>query len=142
MSDKSRKSCRTKTISPPFAPAVLIQARDLADQYQVIVSHEDGEWYGRGLELPRVFGNGQTPAECLDSTREALVGAVAFLLEQGQRPPTPARDGSRTNQVNVRLTAEEDVAGDDMFAEMDPFTVKAGGADYSRKTLYTRMEGE
>ena len=109
MSDKSRKSCRTKTISQPFAPAVLTQARDLAEQYQVIVSHEDGEWYGRGLELPHVFGNGKTPGECLDSTREALVGAVAFLLEQEQRPPTPARDGSRTNQVNVRLTAEEKV---------------------------------
>jgi len=30
----------------------------------------------------------------------------------------------------------------DIFAEMEPFTVKAGGADDSRESLYTRMEGE
>ncbi len=30
----------------------------------------------------------------------------------------------------------------DIFAEMAPFTVKAGGADYSRQSLYTRREGE
>jgi len=31
---------------------------------------------------------------------------------------------------------------EDIFAEMEPFTVKAGGADYSRQPLYTRLEGE
>ena len=33
-------------------------------------------------------------------------------------------------------------SGEDIFAEMEPFTVKAGGADYSRQSLYERMEGE
>jgi len=36
-----------------------------------------------------------------------LTVAVAYLLEEGQRPPTPATDGRRTMQVNIRLTAEE-----------------------------------
>ena len=31
---------------------------------------------------------------------------------------------------------------DDMFAEMEPFTVRVGGTDDSRESLYTRMEGE
>jgi len=31
---------------------------------------------------------------------------------------------------------------EDIFAEMEPFTVKGGGADYSRQSLYTRMESE
>jgi len=31
--------------------------------------------------------------------------------------------------------------GEDIFAEMEPFTVKTGGADYSRETLYARTEG-
>ena len=31
------------------------------------------------------------------------------MLEEGQRPPTPSRAGTRTMQVNVRLTAEEKV---------------------------------
>ena len=29
------------------------------------------------------------------------------MLEEGQKPPRPAREGKRTQQVNVRLTAEE-----------------------------------
>lgn len=29
-----------------------------------------------------------------------------------------------------------------IFADMEPFTVRAGGADYSRQALYTPMEGE
>jgi hypothetical protein len=57
--------------------------------------------------MPHVFGDGKTPAECVENVREALVGAVAHMLEQDQRPPTPAREGTRTEQVNVRLTAEE-----------------------------------
>ena len=31
---------------------------------------------------------------------------------------------------------------ENIFAEMEPFTVKVGGADCSRESLYTRMEGE
>ena len=77
--------------------------------YQVILNCEDGQWYGRGLELPHVFGDGSTPAACIDSTRGALAAAVAYLLEQGQAPPMPAKQGKRTTQVNVRLTAEEKV---------------------------------
>jgi hypothetical protein len=33
-------------------------------------------------------------------------------------------------------------AGEDIFAEMEPFMVKAGGADDSRESLYTRQDGE
>jgi len=110
MSDKSRKSSKPKAISRPFAPDLLARAQELAAQYQVIVSQEDGEYYGRGLELPTVFGDGQTATECIDHTREALVGTIACMLERGERPPAPAREGRRINQVNVRLTAEEKVA--------------------------------
>jgi predicted RNase H-like HicB family nuclease len=83
------------------------QARIIASDYQIILTSEEGHWYGRGLELPHVFGDGSTPARCIAATREALTAAVAYLLEQGQSPPTPAKQGKRTTQVNVRLTAEE-----------------------------------
>jgi predicted RNase H-like HicB family nuclease len=73
----------------------------------VILEIEDGHWYGRGLELPHVFGDGPTPDKCVAATREALTAAVAYLLEQGQKAPAPAHTGRRTQQVNVRLTAEE-----------------------------------
>jgi predicted RNase H-like HicB family nuclease len=91
----------------PFAADVLDQSQAIVADYQIILTSEDGEWYGRGLELPNVFGDGATPAKCIDSTREALTAAVAYLLEQGQTPPAPAKQGKRTTQVNVRLTAEE-----------------------------------
>jgi hypothetical protein len=32
--------------------------------------------------------------------------------------------------------------GQDIFAEMEPFTVQAGDADYSREVLYSRQDGE
>ena len=38
---------------------------------------------------------------------------------------------------SIRESSEEDI-----FAEMDAFTVQVGGADCSRESLYTRMEGE
>jgi len=79
----------------------------MVSEYQIIVECEDGHWYGRGLELPHVYGDGPTAAACIDNTREALASAVAYVLEQGQAPPSPAKHGKRTTQVNVRLTAEE-----------------------------------
>jgi hypothetical protein len=33
-------------------------------------------------------------------------------------------------------------SAEDIFAEMEPFTVRVGSADDSRESLYTRMEGE
>jgi hypothetical protein len=33
-------------------------------------------------------------------------------------------------------------SGEDIFAEMEPFTVKVGSADCSREAIYTRMPGE
>jgi predicted RNase H-like HicB family nuclease len=107
MSVKSKKPA--KTIDRPFDHSIMSKAEKIARQYQVILNCEDEHWYGRGLELPAIFGDGKTVEQCVKNTREAFAGWVAYLLEDGQRPPTPAREGSRTAQVNVRLTAEEKV---------------------------------
>lgn len=56
---------------------------------------------------PNLFGDGATPAICIQHTREALTAAVAFLLEEDRMPPSPAKEKKRSTQVNVRLTAEE-----------------------------------
>jgi predicted RNase H-like HicB family nuclease len=105
MSDKSKESA--KAIDRPFSAQVLKEARRIAAEYQIIVHCEAGHWYGRSLELPHVFGDGKTVEQCIQDAQEALCGAVACMLEQGQMPPAPAREGTRTQQVNVRLTAEE-----------------------------------
>lgn len=102
---KSRNSA--KGIKRPFTAADLAEGRRLAEQYQVVVSSDEGHWYGRGLELPHVFGDGPSVEACIDNTREALAGAVAHLIETGGRPPASAKTGRRTEQVNVRLTVEE-----------------------------------
>ena len=34
------------------------------------------------------------------------------------------------------------VSGEDIFVEMEPFSVRVGGADYSREALYSRTEDE
>jgi len=106
---KSRKR-QTKTglrIDRPFAPEILKRARKIAAQYQIVVSFEDGEYYGRGVELPGTADDGKTPAECIENTREALVTTVAFLLESGETPPAPASEGKRDQQLNVRISSTE-----------------------------------
>jgi predicted RNase H-like HicB family nuclease len=105
MSAKSKKSA--KAVDRPIAADVMAKAKVVAQQYQVILSCEGGHWYGRGLELPQIHGDGKNVSQCVENTREAFQGWVAYLIEEGQRPPTPAREGTRTMQVNVRLTAEE-----------------------------------
>jgi predicted RNase H-like HicB family nuclease len=106
-SKRKGKTDRRRGVARPFAAGILKRAAGLAAQYQVILESEEGRWHGRGLEMPHVFGDGTTPDKCVAATRAALTAAVAYLLEQGQKPPAPARTGQRTQQVNVRLTAEE-----------------------------------
>lgn len=91
----------------PFDPAILAHAKKLTAAYEIVMWFEDGEWYGRGLELPHTYGDGKTPAACVTSVRAGLVLTVATMLEDGERPPVPARSGERTEQVNIRLTASE-----------------------------------
>jgi predicted RNase H-like HicB family nuclease len=90
-----------------FDPAILDKARKIASDYEIVMWFEDGEWYGRGLELPHTYGDGKTPAACIASVRQGLIVTVATMLEDGERPPGPARTGERTEQVNIRLTALE-----------------------------------
>ena len=109
MSNKS-KNCdcvAEKDPARPFDPVVLAQAKKIAADYEIVMWFEDGEWFGRGLELPHTYGDGKTPAACIASVREGLVLTVATMLEDGERPPVPGRAGERTEQVNIRLTAAE-----------------------------------
>jgi predicted RNase H-like HicB family nuclease len=101
MSNKSKK------LNKKFEPRILANARKIAEKYEVILAFDDGEYFGRGLEMPNVFGDGKTPDECMQSTKEALVSTIAHLLEKGEPVPAPANEGKRTEQVNIRLTPEE-----------------------------------
>jgi predicted RNase H-like HicB family nuclease len=101
------KSSSKKAIDRPFDPALLRRARDIVEGYQIILHFEDGLYYGRGLEMPTAMNHGKTPDQCVRATRDILTTAVAFMLESGQTPPSPASENKRTEQINVRLTPEE-----------------------------------
>src|SRR5438874_1574516 len=100
---KPRSASRAGDLRKPFARDVLGRARKLARSYQVLIWFEDGEYYGRGLELPFTAADGKTAQECFENVREAMVGTVAHMLERGESPPPPASDADRTEQVNIRL---------------------------------------
>jgi hypothetical protein len=57
-----------------------------------------------------------------------------------------ARISGEVREAIVFIEEPADAAamapGEDMFAEMEPFTVRVGDADCSREALYSRMEGE
>jgi predicted RNase H-like HicB family nuclease len=105
MSAKSKKPSRK--LDQPFDAEILRRAREIADSYQIIIQSEDGEYYGRGLEMPYVMNDGKTPDQCVNATREALAVAVAYLLESGKAPPPPASEQTRSEQINIRVTTEE-----------------------------------
>jgi predicted RNase H-like HicB family nuclease len=105
MSAKSTKS--RKALNRPFAADVMKRARAIAEGYQIVLQFEDGEWYGRGLEMPFVMSDGQTAEACVRSTREALALAVATTLESGKAPLPAASERKRSEQINIRVTPEE-----------------------------------
>ena len=101
---------RKQDISRAFDPAVLTKATKLVRQYR-LTFERDAEvgFVGSSIEMPYVMADGATIEDCATSTAEALIGAIATLLEAGERPPSPASKGKRERQINVRLTAEEKV---------------------------------
>lgn len=104
---KKEKDAQGRDLDRPFDPAILAEAKRIVADYEITLWLEDGVWYGHGVEFPTAYGDGATVEECMASTREGLVTGVAYMLENGQRPPRPARLGERSEQVNIRLTAEE-----------------------------------
>jgi len=107
MSTTAKSSRRSKAIDRPFDPGILRQAKDASELYQVVLQLEEGEYFGHCLEMPLVMGDGKTPDECVRSVREAIKVALAYMLEQGEKWPTPASEQTRSVQVNIRLTAAE-----------------------------------
>lgn len=112
MSKKSKKSSKSKNkskkLEQPFKPSVLQRAEKIVADYRMIFERNDRlGLIGSSVELPTVFADGSTIEQCYRNTKEALMVAVATMIECGQRPPQPSSAKKRTFQVNIRLTAEE-----------------------------------
>jgi hypothetical protein len=77
-------------------------------------------------------------------------GAITAKILQGSKPEIAERlmqiPGDTRDVIVVveqLIPAPEPPApGEDIFAEMEPYVVHVGDADWSREAIYTRMEGE
>lgn len=99
------KKKRKKRVDAAPDLAVLKHAQRIVSRYRIILDTDpDGGFIGSSVELPTVFVDGETLEECVEATREALLGAVVAMIEAGQRVPSR---GKRDMQVNVRLSADE-----------------------------------
>ena len=69
-------------------------------------------------------------AQVLQGSKQEIAGRVAQMDGEVREAIVFVEEPSDGNEG----------AGQDIFTEMEPFVVNAGGADYSREVLYTRME--
>jgi predicted RNase H-like HicB family nuclease len=138
--DPSKSKARI-SLNPrrPFAREILRRAEELAARYQVVVwlDCEENHYYGRGVELPLAMGDGRTADECVASAKKAFVAVVATMLESAQIPPSPAGEGKRDQQVNVRLTSDERLILE-TAARQQGFT---GISDFVRSTALSGAKG-
>jgi len=107
---KTIRNMKTKPVDLKqfLKKSLLRKAERIVSDYRIIIERNDRLGFiGSSVELPTVFADAKTPEKCYKATEEALMVAVATMIECGQRPPQPASVGLRTEQVNVRLTAEE-----------------------------------
>ena len=117
----------------------LARARKLAPRYRILLEQEEGgDFFGTVLEMRGVMGDGPTADACVAATRDALVTALAHLINKGEEPPPPGFRGSennRTEQVNVRLTPTEKLLLEDA-ARREGFR---GVSDLVRRTTLARI---
>lgn len=100
----SRRSAKAGSIPSAEHEA---QAAKLAEKYRITLWREEGEWWGRCVELPNCMGDGKTSAAAIEATKQAIVAGLSTDLARGMPAPLPAREGVRSEQVNVRLSADE-----------------------------------
>lgn len=106
--NSSKSGAKSKALSKPFKESIVRKAKKIVADYRIILERNERLGFiGSSVEIPTVFADAKTPERCYKATQDALMVAVATMIECGQRPPQPASMGLRTEQVNVRLTAEE-----------------------------------
>ena len=132
----SKSGAKSKVINKPFKESIVRKARKIVADYRIILERNERLGFiGSSVELPTVFADAKTPEQCYKATQDALMVAVATMIECGQRPPPPASAGRRTEQVNVRLTAEEKL----LFANAAMNLGFKGISDFIRSTALNNV---
>ena len=140
MSTNLKSSLKTKTkpkwLNRPFKESVVRKAKKIVANYRIILERNERLGFiGSSVELPTVFADARMPDKCYRATQEALMVAVATMIECGQRPPQPASAKKRTVQVNVRLTSEEKL----LLANAAVNLGFKGISDFIRNTALNRV---
>ena len=134
--NSSKSGAKSKALNKPFKESIVRKAGKIVADYRIILERNERLGFiGSSVELPTVFVDAKTPEKCYRATQEALMVAVATMIECGQRPPQPASAGRRTEQVNVRLTAEEKL----LFANAAMNLGFKGISDFIRNTALNNV---
>lgn len=99
---------KTRTLEKTFDQITSARAREIAEQYRVVLEPNEDSWLGWSLEMPGVLAEGETKEKCLSEIYKALTFTLSVLLREGETPPTPLKERERRSiQVNVRLSPGE-----------------------------------
>lgn len=114
-SAKTRSGKKTQPTSDParpIDPVIRKRAEALVEQYRIVIKPDpEVVYFGQGWELPGAMGEGETPDACVADVRAAMTLMLVSMFEKGETPPPPASasEQKRTEQINIRLTAEEKI---------------------------------
>jgi predicted RNase H-like HicB family nuclease len=134
--NSSKSGTKSKALNKPFKESIVRKAKKIVADYRIILERNERLGFiGTSVEIPTVFADAKTPEKCYKAVQEALMVAVATMIECGQRPPQPASMGLRTEQVNVRLTAEEKL----LFANAAMNLGFKGISDFIRSTALNNV---
>ncbi|HUS73422.1 MAG TPA: type II toxin-antitoxin system HicB family antitoxin [Sedimentisphaerales bacterium] len=133
---KTRTKTKIVDLRRALKASVLRKAKKIVADYRITLERNDRLGFiGSSVELPTVFADAKTPEKCYKATQEALMVAVATMIECGQHPPQPASSKKRTVQVNVRLTSEEKI----LLANAATNLGFKGISDFIRNTALSRI---
>lgn len=76
-------------IDGPFDAGIFAEATIASEQYIINTEPDSKGWLGTVAGIPTVFARGDSCEQCEAQTRDALIVALATMLEAGVKPPIP-----------------------------------------------------
>src|SRR4051812_22991531 len=103
------KKIETKAAKAPQASqGTIAAARQAMREYTFLIEpDEELGFVGSAMEMPTVMSDGRSRNECVADLEFALETALGAMVEQGKPLPDPVSSATRSEQVNIRLTARE-----------------------------------
>lgn len=132
------------SLSSQVSDAILRRAKEMSARYRLTLEQTGtGEYQARLAELPGLRIYGVSASEAEQRGRDALVVAIATMLEVGAAPPPPLAE--RRAQVNVRLSQEdraflESISRERGFSSLSEFVREAAMAFAAQQGTWGNQE--